>query len=159
MRLKDRLLLGLARLEPSGLSPVAPGTAGSAFAVLLAPWLFLPLPMTGRLLALAVIFVVGAVTATHAERLLGRKDPGSVVIDELGGQWLTLLPFADLGWTGLLAGFLFFRLFDILKPWPVKASESWLPSGWGIMIDDYVAGVYALAAMVLTVRFLPLIAG
>ncbi|MBQ8173527.1 MAG: phosphatidylglycerophosphatase A [Mailhella sp.] len=147
----DKAVLHFARLDPSGLSPKAPGTAGSFFAVLLAPFLFLPFSLPVRLALLAVIFVLGALAATRAEKLLSRKDPGCIVIDELVGQWLAMLflaPFsASSTWHDalfLLVPFVFFRIFDILKPWPVHASESWLPAGWGIMIDDVFAGLWAL---------------
>ena len=85
-------ILAYCRLGIAGLSPKAPGTAGSALAALLAPLLFLPLPLWGRLLFLAVIVVTGGLAATRAEILLGRTDPGEVVIDELVGVWIALLP-------------------------------------------------------------------
>ena len=134
-------ILAYCRLGIAGLSPKAPGTAGSALAALLAPLLFLPLPLWGRLLFLAVIVVTGGLAATRAEILLGRTDPGEVVIDELVGVWIALLPLgAGQGsWPGLVWAFALFRLFDIWKPWPVHASENWLPAGWGIMLDDLMA--------------------
>ena len=148
----DKAILHFARLDPSGLSPKAPGTAGSFFSVLLAPFLVLPFSLPVRLGALAVIFVLGAPAATRAEVLLGRKDPGCIVIDELVGQWTAMLFLgsfsADSTWHDaafLLVPFVFFRIFDIWKPWPVHASENWLPDGWGIMIDDVFAGLWALA--------------
>ena len=102
-------------------------------------------------MALLALFILGGLAASRAEVLLNRQDPGCVVIDELVGQWVTMLGFggfsAASGWKDvalLLAAFLLFRVFDILKPWPVHASESWLPSGWGIMIDDVLAGIWAL---------------
>ena len=78
-------ILAYCRLGIAGLSPRAPGTAGSALAALLAPLIFLPLPLWGRLLFLTVIVVTGGLAATRAEILLGRTDPGEVVIDELAG--------------------------------------------------------------------------
>ena len=111
-------ILAYCRLGIAGLSPKAPGTAGSALAALLAP-------------------------------LLGRTDPGEVVIDELVGVWIALLPLgAGQGsWPGLVWAFALFRLFDIWKPWPVHASENWLPAGWGIMLDDILAGLMAMCCM------------
>ena len=147
----DKAVLHFARLDPSGLSPKAPGTAGSFFSVLLAPFLFLPFSLPVRLAILVAVFVLGALAATRAEVLLGRKDPGCIVIDELVGQWLAMLflgAFSDAStWRDavfLLIPFVFFRIFDIWKPWPVHASENWLPDGWGIMIDDVFAGLWAL---------------
>lgn len=117
---------------------------GSLFAILLAPFIFIPLSLWCKLAILAAVFVAGGLAATRAEKLLGRKDPGSVVIDELLGQWIVFVPFYTLLWWELLLGFALFRLFDIAKPWPVKASEDWMPGGFGIMLDDFFAGVYAL---------------
>jgi phosphatidylglycerophosphatase A len=140
---RDRAIVNLATLWPAGRARRAPGTWGSLISVFLALPLFLPLSFGPRLLVLGVVFFVGAWAATRAEILLGRKDPGAVVIDELLGQWVTFLPFAVLSPVELAAGFALFRLFDIAKPWPVKASEHWLPAGYGIMIDDLFAGCYA----------------
>lgn len=137
---QDRLVLDFCRVGVAGLARTAPGTWGSLLALLLAPWLFLPLPLWGRAALLLLIFVLGALAAGKAERLLHKQDPGEVVIDELLGLWLVLLPFEHVSvWMGLAALGLF-RLFDIAKPWPVGASEHWLPAGWGIMIDDALAG-------------------
>ncbi|MEG1609649.1 MAG: phosphatidylglycerophosphatase A, partial [Bilophila sp.] len=82
-------------------------------------------------------------------RLLGRKDPGEIVIDELLGLWLVLLPFPNPDWVRIGAAFLLFRLFDMTKPWPVRASENWLPDGYGVMLDDVLAGVQALLVLLL----------
>lgn len=151
--LRDRLLLDAATLGPLGRRLPAPGTMGSLAATLAAPWLFLPLGLGSRLALLAGLFLAGAVAAHRAEQLLDRKDPGEVNIDEVLGQWLTYLPLglasgrADVLW--LLVGLGLFRLFDIAKPWPVRAAETWLPGGLGVMLDDAVAGL--LAAVLLAV--------
>ncbi|MCH5277013.1 MAG: phosphatidylglycerophosphatase A [Desulfovibrionaceae bacterium] len=151
----DTIFLALARLGPAGLSPKAPGTVGSAVAALAAPWLFAPLSLPWRVAVLAVLFVIGGLSATRAERVLGCRDPSSVVVDELVGQWITLLPLGLISVPGpaagpaeaplclLAAGFCLFRLFDIWKPGPIYASQEWLPAGWGVMIDDVLAGVFA----------------
>lgn len=145
----DHILLAFCRLGVCGLSPVMPGTCGTAFAMLIAPWTFLTLSIPERLLCLAGIFIFGALASTRGARLLGKKDPGSIVIDELAGYWLAITPFANPTWTALVAAFLLFRLFDMTKPWPISASEHWLPDGWGIMIDDIIAGLAALFCMML----------
>lgn len=149
MRIVDTWILSFCRLGVAGLDPKAPGTWGTAVACLLAPYVFLPLSTGLRCLLLAVLFVLGALAATRAEQLLERKDPGEVVIDELVGVWLVLLPFPEPGFGLVLAAFVFFRLFDIWKPWPVRQAENWLPGGFGVMIDDVVAGVWALACVAL----------
>ncbi len=146
----DHLALWIARGFGAGLSPAAPGTAGSALAALLAPWVFLPLAFPGRLVFLIVLFVLGCWAAGRAERLLGKKDPGEIVIDELFGMWLCLLPLESLSAMGMLWAFMLFRFFDIVKPWPVRQAETWLPGGGGVMIDDGVAGVWAMAVCVVT---------
>jgi len=139
----DRLCLLVSGLGPIGKIPYASGTWGSAAAVLTAPFLFLPLHPVLRFIILAALFYIGARTATRTEELLHKKDPSHVVIDELVGQWITLLPFASPSTFELVAAFFLFRVFDILKPPPVRASENWLPAGYGVMIDDVLAGIYA----------------
>ena len=123
-----------------GYSPFAPGTAGSAVGVLL----FWPLSGLGwgwQLTACLGVFVVGIPAASRVARLAGREDPGLVVVDEVAGQWITLLglPFTA---PVALVGFLLFRVMDVVKPWPARALER-LPGGLGIMADDVAAGVYA----------------
>lgn len=152
------LILGFCRLWKAGLSPIMPGTCGTAVACLLAPWLFLPLSPWGRILLLLILFVLGSLAASRAEVLLGCSDPGEVVIDELVGVWLVLLPFAydaeRIPWPLLFLAFLLFRIFDMLKPGPVRASEHWLPRGWGVMLDDVVAGVLAMLCLCVLHSFL-----
>ncbi|XPV77342.1 MAG: phosphatidylglycerophosphatase A [Desulfovibrio sp.] len=137
----------LATLGPVGLLPFAPGTYGSLVAALAAPFCFMPLPMWARIVVLALVLVVGTWAASHAEKELGQKDPGSVIIDEVLGQWITFLPFAALNWWQILAGFVLFRAFDILKPAPVKQAETAFAGGLGVMIDDGVAGLYAMGGL------------
>lgn len=143
---KNSLILFYARLGPAGLSPFAPGTCGSFLAIVLAPFLFMPLPFVGRILVLLAVLWTGTLAATKAEIILKKEDPGEVVIDELLGQWLTCLPFASLSLWGYALAFIFFRLFDITKPKPVKMAES-LPTGLGIMADDAVAGAIAAVSL------------
>ena len=114
----DKAVLHFSRLGPAGLSPRAPGTAGSFLAVLIAPFVYLPLSLPWRLAVLAVLFVVGALAASRAEVLLNRQDPGCVVIDELVGQWLSMLLLGNLSASSttadvafLLVPFVFFRFF------------------------------------------------
>lgn len=142
-KIPDTLAIVFACLGPFGRVPIAPGTAGSAAAALLAPWLFFPLSFWGRVIVLALIFLLGSLAAGRTEKALEKTDPGCVIIDEVLGQWITFLPFVNwLPWQ-VLTGFCLFRFFDILKPWPVRNSERWLPGGFGVMIDDVLAGSYA----------------
>ena len=143
----DKLILAFCRLGFAGLSPIMPGTCGSALAAVLAPFLFIPLPFVARIVVLVLVFWIGGMAATRGEQILGYKDPGEIVIDELLGMWLVLLPFSDPGWAKIGIAFVLFRIFDMWKPWPVHASESWLPGGYGIMIDDVMAGLQALLVM------------
>ena len=105
-----------------------------------------PAPLAWLTLAAALCaMAIGIPAATLVERESERPDPGHVVIDEVAGQWIALI-YSRVNLSHLLAGFLFFRLFDIVKPWPARQLES-LPAGWGIMLDDVAAGVYALLLM------------
>lgn len=144
--MKDSLLLAYARVGPAGKSPFAPGTCGSLAAIALAPFLFMPLPLAGRVLLLLVVLITGTVAAGRAETLLGKKDPSEVVIDEVLGQWITCLPFASLALWEYAAAFALFRLFDIAKPWPVRRLEG-IGGGLGIMVDDAAAGLYAMLCL------------
>lgn len=151
----DIVALWYSRAFGAGCSPRAPGTVGSLFAIILAPWIFLPLGFGLRVCALFFIFITGSFAASRVEKMLGRKDPGEVVIDEVLGQWLTLLPLAKAGVAMYALAFVLFRLFDIAKPWPVRASENWLPGGAGVMIDDVFAGLYALVVLQILLRLFP----
>ncbi|MBG0789620.1 MAG: phosphatidylglycerophosphatase A [Desulfovibrionaceae bacterium] len=143
----DTFATALATLGPVGHFPKAPGTWGSLAAVVAAPWLFLPFSLPVRALILAAVFAAGTWACCRAEAVLGQKDPGCVIVDELFGQWLTLFLFASMPLWYLALGFILFRLFDILKPWPVKWAETAFPDGLGVMADDGVAGLYALGVL------------
>lgn len=140
--------LVLASAGYVGYVPFAPGTFGSAVAIPL----WFALRQTGspllELLAIAVLTVAGAWSARVAERALGVEDPGIVVIDEVVGMLISVL-WLPLTWPVALAGFLAFRFFDIVKPYPADRLEH-VPHGWGVMADDVMAGIYAYA----TVRIL-----
>jgi len=133
----------------SGFAPFASGTVGSAVAIL--PWLLLrELPPWGYLLVLVLAFAVGVWAGNRVIRRIGVEDPGVIVWDEFIGQWMTLflLP-AGPGpwWAWLLAGFLLFRVFDVLKPWPVSWADRRIKGGLGTMLDDLFAGIYAFALL------------
>ncbi len=122
-----------------GYVPLASGTFGTAFAVF--PYLLLRGNTVLYIAATVLLFFAGVFASTEAERLLGEKDPHKVVIDELVGFLVTMM-FVPFGLPYIIAGFLLFRLFDIWKPYPIRGLQD-LPGGWGIMIDDVVAGLYA----------------
>lgn len=130
----------------AGLSPKAPGTAGSAIALL--PWWFLlrGLPPDWYVVVLAVGFGLGMWACGVSGRRLGVHDHGALVWDEVIGMWITLF-MAPAGWWWMLAGFVLFRLFDIWKPWPVRWADHRVRGGVGVMLDDVIAGVYALIVL------------
>jgi phosphatidylglycerophosphatase A len=130
-----------------GYSPIAPGTAGSLAAILIAIALH---PSRVTLLLISALLLAPAIwSAGRVAQYESRKDPQIVVVDEVIGQWITLAGAAALNWKSLLAAFVFFRLFDIWKPPPVRQLEAW-PGGAGIVADDVMAGLYgALAIFVL----------
>ena len=138
----DRLLMFIATGAGSGRLPLAPGTWGSAVGVLL--WLAIgrfSLPMYWAMVG--VLFVIGVAAAGAAEKIVDQGDPGLVVIDEIVGQLITLAA-APYHPAAALAGFALFRLFDILKPFPVGWIDRHLHGGLGVMLDDVAAGLYAL---------------
>ncbi len=140
---------GTGKLKPG------PGTWGSLATVIL--WYLLTLAVPTQLqMATAITLVVlviaaGIPAATRVARDSGVKDPQFVVIDEVAGQLITLIA-VPITWKSLLAGFILFRAFDIVKPPPVRSLER-LPEGTGIVLDDVAAGYYALAVMQLLLTF------
>jgi len=135
--------LAIATVGGIGYAPLAPGTVGSAAGLLV--WWLLPATFTAQSTAIAVMFVVGSWGGGVAERHFGRTDPGQVVIDEVMGMLITLF-LNPVGWVGALAGFLLFRVFDVIKPYPANRLER-LHGGIGVMADDAMAAVYANLAL------------
>ena len=124
-----------------GYVPVAPGTAGSIAGLALYGAAGLLGGTQIQIGVLAVVLAVGVWASAASERHLGETDPGAVVIDEVAGMLITLLGLQPT-WGGVLAGFLAFRFFDVVKPFPARWAER-LPGGWGVMADDVIAGLYA----------------
>ena len=137
----QRAVVGFATVGPVGFVPIAPGTAGSAAGLALFWAVRSTRSIWLEVAVLLVVTVVGVAAASAAEARYQRQDPGLVVIDEVAGMLVTLLA-VPVGFTGAVVGFFAFRLFDIVKPFPARQAER-LPGGWGVMIDDLVAGVYA----------------
>ncbi|VAW82419.1 Phosphatidylglycerophosphatase A [hydrothermal vent metagenome] len=129
----------------SGLAPRAPGTAGTLMAIPL--FLLLDqLTFTGYLLATTFITLIGVWICGYASRVLGVHDHPGIVWDEFAG-FLIAMTAAPEGWTGIVAGFALFRLFDIWKPWPVSRADREVRGGLGIMLDDVLAGLMAAAVL------------
>jgi len=140
---------GVGRLTPG------PGTWGSVATVIIWALVSWRIPHEARtwatIAAVIVVTVIGIPAATRIARASGLKDPQFVIIDEVAGQLMALIA-VPLAWKTFLAGLILFRVFDILKPPPVRQLER-LPEGFGIVVDDLAAGVYALACMHLLLRF------
>jgi len=137
----------------SGLVPVAPGTAGTLLAMLPA-WSVAPWPWTLRLVVVAVLFVFGVWLCGESAKRLGVHDHPAIVWDELVGLLATCLAVPPgLIWLG--AAFALFRLFDIVKPWPIRDVDHSLGGGIGIMLDDLIAAGYAAACLLLYQYFFP----
>jgi phosphatidylglycerophosphatase A len=148
-----RLAVFLATVAYCGYFPIAPGTVGSAAGLvvyLLVWWTRSPSLEAGLI---GLTFAVGTWAATHAERYFGGIDPGPVVIDEVLGMLVTLA-FIPVGWSAALAGFVIFRVFDVIKPYPANRLETF-HGGFGIMADDAMAGVYANLVLRLLIWLLP----
>jgi phosphatidylglycerophosphatase A len=144
----NQLIMAIATGLYVGMVPRAPGTWGSLAALL--PWLLIrDLPLPTYLAVLAAVFVVGFFAAGSAEKILDQPDSGAIVIDEILGMFitLTLAPAHPAAW---LLGFIFFRIFDIAKPFPVSWFDQHIHGGIGIMMDDVAAGLYALLCLQLS---------
>lgn len=126
-----------------GHAPLAPGSVASALTALALGFWRPSRP--ALVLVVVVVVVVGTWAAHEAERALGGKDPGAIVIDEVAGMALSMLAL-PLTPGVLSAGFVLFRVFDVVKPYPANALQR-LPGGVGVMIDDLVAGLYALVLL------------
>jgi phosphatidylglycerophosphatase A len=109
--------------------------------------------LTIEVVAVCIITLVGTWAASHTEKLSGKKDPGKVVVDEVAGQFIALIPvpmMVDTAWWSMILAFILFRFFDIVKPYPARKLES-LEAGLGIMADDIVAGIYAAIGVAVAV--------
>lgn len=141
MKIRDRAVIFLATGLLIGNVPFAPGTFGSLIGL---PFAFLlsrlNLLLSASFILLFVFFAIAVASA--AEKILSKKDPAKIVIDEIAGLMVTFagLPF-NLGTA--IAGFIIFRAFDILKPFPIRALERKVPGGSGVVLDDVLAGIYA----------------
>ena len=148
-------LAQLATFGPIGRYFSAPGTVGSVLALITGFFL----AKHGFIIlfsALLLVTILGVFAADAHSQLTNTNDAGEVIIDEVAGQWLVVLcipPTIDVALLWYVAGFILFRLFDILKPWPVSAAER-LPGGIGVMADDVVAGTLAGMALLMSQLFI-----
>jgi len=135
----------------SGLVPVAPGTAGTLVAV---PCYLLlhELPTEAYLVTVALLFLVGIPACNHAARRLGVHDHPAIVWDEIVG-YLAAMTWAPHGSLWMAGGFVLFRFFDILKPWPIRWCDRRVPGGLGIMLDDLLAAAYVAALLQVAARW------
>ena len=141
----------LATFFGLGLIPRVPGTAASAAAALGYRLVLHDLSWPLYALLIVLLFLAGAAVSERYAAELRRPDPGRIVVDEICGQ-LVALAFLPAGWVPVAVSFALFRIFDIIKPWPIRKLES-LPDGWGIMADDVGAGLAAAALARLVLRF------
>jgi phosphatidylglycerophosphatase A len=135
----------------AGLMKPAPGTWGSAAAIPFGLIIFLAGGVPALILATLLVAGIGLWAAGQIERLTGAHDSKMIVIDEVAGQWLSLLPalwIYGMEPLPVLAGFALFRLFDILKPWPVSWADQKIGGGLGVMLDDILAGAYAALCVI-----------
>jgi len=148
-----RLAVFIATVGYCGYFPIAPGTVGSAAGLvfyLLVRWTQSPAVEVGMIV---VLFIAGVWAGTTSERYFGGIDPGPIVLDEVVGMLITLA-FVPVGLAGALIGFLLFRIFDVIKPFPAGRFES-LHGGLGVMADDAMAAVYANIALRLVLWMRP----
>jgi phosphatidylglycerophosphatase A len=127
----------------SGFLPKAPGTWGSIAALGVWWWLLAPLPWALQLTVAGAVFALGIWLVDRVARRYGVGDEPAIVIDEFAGLWIALIGTGqDL--VPAILGFVAFRVFDILKPWPIKLADAQVKGGFGVMLDDVIAGIFAL---------------
>lgn len=146
---KEQIIKILATGFGAGLSPVAPGTAGTLVGILICLSCY-ALPWPFRFLIVAAILAASIYVAHRAESLYGKTDDQRIVIDEIAGFQVTMLPVAITG-LHLCLAFVLFRIFDIWKPFPLGRLQN-LPGGWGVVADDLGAGIYSGLILFLITR-------
>jgi phosphatidylglycerophosphatase A len=148
--MNEKLIKLLATGFGAGLAPVAPGTAGTLVGVLIC-LIFSPLHWLLRFLIVIFLLGLAIYIVERAEQVYGKKDDQRIVIDEIAGFQVAMLPVAITG-LHLLVGFVLFRIFDILKPFPLRDLQK-MSGGLGIVLDDVAAGIYTGILMLLLVFF------
>jgi len=156
--MKDKWILRITSLFGAGRSPVAPGTAGTA-AALVVYALMRYLPTDAYVLVTVALMLAGVYIAGETERITRGKDPGICVFDELIGLLITCFGFNDKSfWLVAILGFFVFRLFDVVKIWPATYFDQRVTGGAGVILDDVAAGIYANIALRLLFWFFALFA-
>ena len=135
----------------SGLSPIAPGTMGTLVAI---PFAILLRDLSAPIFwgLLFALFWLGVWICGRVSHKLGVHDHGGIVWDEFVGFWITMIA-VPATWQWILAGFVLFRLFDIVKPWPVKVADAKMKGGFGIMFDDVLAALYAVIILQIALQW------
>jgi phosphatidylglycerophosphatase A len=136
----------------SGAAPKAPGTFGTLAAIPLY-LLLAQLPLWAYLVIIVASFALGIYLCGQASKDMGVHDHGGIVWDEFVGFWITMIA-VPMQWPWIIAGFVLFRFFDIIKPWPIGWLDKRVHGGLGIMIDDVIAGVFALIILQVALFFL-----
>lgn len=151
MKQNRNLAWWLATWFGSGKSPKAPGTAGSLAALPFAWVIHATYGAPALLLAAIILFPIGIVASNHYMKDNGcEHDPGEIVIDEVVGVWL-LCALMPLTLTGYFVGFMTFRVFDIIKPWPISYFDRKVHGGFGVMLDDVLAAIYPVLLVLVIV--------
>lgn len=149
-----RVSFWVATFGGVGLTPFAPGTFGSLASLLIwGPLAYYNVSWLLRLAIVAAIFAIGLWSCTFSSMYFSEEDPQAIVIDEVAGQGLALI-FCPPSVLLVVLGFIYFRIFDIKKPWPVSWADKSLGGPMGIMLDDIFAGLYALIFLTVTAQFI-----
>jgi len=150
-----KVIMAIATGFYTGYLPKAPGTWGSLVGLPL-HFLFTKLTPGGHGIAVAVLIVIAVLTAGSVEKIVNKKDPGIVVIDEVAGMVITMIGAPPTA-IAYVTGFLLFRFFDIVKPFPANWLDRHINGGLGIVADDLAAGIYAMLCLQLFVRVMQVI--
>ena len=137
---REKGIIFLATGGYTGYAPIVPGTFGTLVGIPCA-YLLSFLGLTSATVILAVMILASCWIANEAEKIYRMKDPNDIVIDEVMGYMVTVWAL-PLTWFTVTAGFILFRILDILKPYPIRKVEDWIPGGTGVVMDDVLAGVY-----------------
>lgn len=149
----NKIILFFATNAGLGYAPVAPGTFGTLMGI---PLFYLMAPLSPELFSLTwlAILLLSFWSANGAGKIFNVTDDGRIVIDELIG-YLTTIAFLPFNWPIAIAGFLLFRFFDIVKIWPASWFDTKVKNGFGVVMDDVVAGIYAAVCLRLLMNFAP----